>query len=103
MNCSWTLTSNANLKLVFFRFDVEGGFDFVSVYDGGSALETVIGEFNGTSLPKALTSSRNKLFVKFTTDYSVIRKGFAASYHGKTNRQLFVVCRSFAVIFVYSS
>ena len=90
MNCNWTLISNAKLKLVFFRFDVERDYDFVYVYDGGSASAPLIGMFHGTSLPKAITGSRNKLFVNFTTDYTVKQKGFAASYHGKTNSQLFV-------------
>ena len=83
MNCQWTLSSNKNLKLVFFRFETESGYDFVYVYDGGSSSSPLIGKFHGSSLPGAITSSRNKLFVRFTTDGSKQESGFAASYHGR--------------------
>ena len=83
MNCQWTLSSNTNLKLVFFRFETEYCCDHVYVYDGGSSSSPLIGKFNGTSLPGAITSSQTKLFVRFTTDSSVLKSGFAASYHGR--------------------
>ena len=83
LNCNWTLSSNTNLKLVFFRFQTESCCDHVYVYDGRSSSSPLIGKFNGTSLPGAITSSYNKLFVRFTTDHSVLNIGFAASYHGK--------------------
>ena len=83
MNCQWTLSSNTNLKLVFFRFETELVHDNVYVYDGGSSSSPLIGKFNGKSLPGAITSSHNKLFVRFTTDGSVLKSGFAASYHGR--------------------
>ena len=83
MDCQWTLSSNTNLKLVFFRFQTESVHDNVYVYDGGSSSSRQIGKYNGVSLPGAITSSQNKLFVKFTTDGSAVLSGFAASYHGK--------------------
>lgn len=83
MDCQWTLSSNTNLKLVFFRFETESGHDFVYVYDGRSSSSTLIGKFRGSSLPGAITSSHKKLFVRFTTDGSAVMSGFAASYHGR--------------------
>ena len=83
MDCQWTLSSNTNLKLVFFRFETESCCDHVYVYDGGSSSSSLIGKFNGVSLPGAITSSYNKLFVRFTTDHSNRKSGFAASYHGR--------------------
>lgn len=83
MNCQWTLSSNTNLKLVFFRFETESNYDFVYVYDGGSSSYPLIGKFHGSSLPGAITSLHNKLFVRFTTDGGTVMSGFAASYHGR--------------------
>ena len=84
MNCQWNLSSNANLELVFFRFATESCCDRVSVYDGGSTSSPGI-SYSGTSLPAAITSSRNKLFVVFGSDSSVTYSGFSAAYHGKWN------------------
>ena len=83
MDCQWRLSSNANLKLVFFRFDTETRYDFVYVYDGSSNSSRQIGKYDGTTLPPTHTSSFNKLFVTFKADYSVLRNGFVAIYHGK--------------------
>ena len=83
MDCQWTLSANRNLKLVFFRFETESCCDHVYVYDGGSSSSPLIGKFNGKSLPGAITSSHNKLLVRFTTDHSAIKSGFAASCYGK--------------------
>jgi len=83
MDCHWNLSSNTNLKLVFFRFRTEASYDFVYVYDGGSASSTLVGNFHGRSRPAIVSSSHNKLFIRFTADHIIPSEGFAASYHGK--------------------
>ncbi|XP_044175343.1 pulmonary surfactant-associated protein D-like [Acropora millepora] len=81
MNCSWTLFSNTNIRLIFFRFQTEGTHDKVRVYNGISSSSSLLGEFDGSSLPSVITSSNNALYIRFTTDGSVTTTGFAASYH----------------------
>lgn len=83
MECHWSLSSNTNLELVFFRFETESGYDFVYVYDGGSTSSPLIGQYRGSPLPLTITSSSNQLYVVFTSDGSNTYSGFAASYHGK--------------------
>ena len=83
MTCHWSLSSNTNLELIFFRFDTESRYDFVYVYDGGSSSSPLIGQYDGTWLPSTITSSSNQLFVTFTSDGSNVGSGFAASYHGE--------------------
>ena len=86
MSCDWTLSANTKLRLVFFRFVTESSHDRVSVYSGTSSSSPRIGQYSGSTLPAAITSSGNNLFIKFTTDSSVTNNGFAASYHGKSTR-----------------
>ncbi|XP_068737065.1 uncharacterized protein [Montipora capricornis] len=81
MNCEWTLSANTNLRLVFFRFATEASLDSVRVYDGLSASSSLVGTYSGSSIPAAITSSSNNLFITFITDNSVVWNGFAASYH----------------------
>jgi len=64
--------------------------DYLYVYDGGSSSSPLIGPFSGTSLPSPITSSSHKLHVRFTSNASVKRRGFRASYRGKTIYMLFV-------------
>ena len=83
MNCNWTISSNAKLELAFIRFQIESGYDFVKVYDGPTSSSTLIGEYDGDSLPTLITSSSHELFMSFTSDGSVTNPGFLANYHSE--------------------
>ncbi|RMX50314.1 hypothetical protein pdam_00006913, partial [Pocillopora damicornis] len=80
MNCNWTISSNAKLELAFIRFQTESGCDFVKVFDGLTS-STLIGEYDGDSLPASITTSSHELSVTFTTDGSVVKSRFLANYH----------------------
>jgi cubilin len=45
------------IVLVFTEFNTETDWDFVSVYDGPTTGDDLLGEFTGTSLPGSITSS----------------------------------------------
>ena len=90
MDCQWNLTSSAKVELTFFTFNTELNVDYLYVYDGGSSSSPLIGPFSGNSLPSRITSSSNKLHVRFTSDTSVTHRGFRASYRGKTYSCFFV-------------
>ena len=83
MSCYWSLSWNTNLELVFFRFETESSYDFVHVYDGGDSSSYLIGQYDGNSLPGAIRSSYNQLYITFASDGSNTYPGFAASYRGK--------------------
>lgn len=83
MNCSWSISSNAKLEFTFIRFQTESGYDYVKVYDGPSSSSTLIGKYDGDSLPASIISSSHELFVTFTSDGSVTKSGFLANYHSK--------------------
>jgi len=80
MDCQWTFNSNAEIELVFLRFDTEPSADFLRVYDGGSSSSPLIGTFSGSTLPSPIQSSSSNLFVRFTSDSSGIHQGFGARY-----------------------
>lgn len=89
MDCQWNLTSSTQVELTFFTFNTELDADYLYVYDGGSSSSPLIGPFSGTSLPSPITSSSNKLHIRFTSNASVRRRGFRASYRGKTYSYVF--------------
>lgn len=84
MDCQWNLSSNAVLELAFHRFNTQPSADYVRVYNGGSLSSPLIGTFSGSSLPAPITSSSNKLYVRFTSDSSATYQGFGARYRGMT-------------------
>ena len=66
---------------------MEPGYDFVKIRDGQSSSSLLIGKFTGDDLPPARYSASGWLYVKFTSDGVVTKKGFKAKFavvsHGK--------------------
>ena len=85
MDCQWNIDSNSNMKVevTFFYFNTQPNADYLYVYDGDSSSSSLIGQFSGTSLPAPITSSSNKLYLRFTSDSSVPARGFTAAYRGR--------------------
>ena len=81
-DCQWRLTcpSGNTVHLEFSSFDVENNFDYVNIYDGSSTGSTELGEYTGTATPSATESSGRYMLVRLTSDGSVSREGFSASY-----------------------
>jgi len=82
MDCSWSLSSNTKLELVFVSFYTESFADYVYVYDGDSTSSPLIGQFSGSSVPAPIESSSHNLYVRFTSDGSNQYSGFRALYRG---------------------
>eukprot|EP01045_Picozoa_sp_COSAG04_P034727 COSAG04_NODE_7728_length_1077_cov_6.935583_1_plen_358_part_11 len=82
-DCAWKLEcpSGQSVQLSFSSFDTESNFDFVTLYDGESASSDRLGRFSGSeSRPGTTTSSGRYMRVRFTTDGSVTRSGWSASW-----------------------
>ncbi|XP_066508153.1 CUB domain-containing protein 2-like [Hoplias malabaricus] len=92
INCHWTiaLASGYRIKLFFPAMELEDqnsltdncDFDSVSVYDGDSEADPLLGCWCGTEEPPSLISKTNKLLVVLSTDRNSAFKGFTASYTG---------------------
>lgn len=83
IDCRWKLTSNTLLQLQFATFTTYSSADYLTVYDGDSLSAPLIGNFSGNFVPPLITSSTNKLYVRFKTDRTGSRYGFKAHYRGK--------------------
>lgn len=69
------------VQVNFSSFNLESGFDFLTIYDGNSAGAPIIGTFTGTTSPGIITSSSADgcLTFQFTSDGSVTAAGWAAT------------------------
>ena len=68
------------VRLHFLSFEVEGGYDFVRVYDGYDAVAPLLYTFTGSSRPRDVFSNGNIVFVSFVTDSSATMAGFKIVY-----------------------
>ncbi|MCG9792683.1 S8 family serine peptidase [Flavobacterium algicola] len=74
------VTGNS-IKVDFTEFDVEAGYDYLYVYNGSSVSATLLGKFDGNSLPPSLTSTATggQLTFRFISDSEVVEKGWVAT------------------------
>ncbi|KAI8513494.1 hypothetical protein Bbelb_101330 [Branchiostoma belcheri] len=74
-----TVTPPKVVQLSFTAFNVENNWDFVYLYDGNTTENQIV-RLTGATMPAPVTSTGNTMLVRFTSDYSVTRQGFQASY-----------------------
>ena len=67
--------SGSTVTLKFNSFATETNYDYAYVYD---ATGKQVSKTSGTTAPASITAT--KIALKFTTDYSVVKKGFTASW-----------------------
>ena len=81
-NCRWLIQPSGAtwIELSFTSFTTESGYDFVRVYDGATTTAPLLGSYSGSNIPPVLRSSGGSLLVVFTSDSSVTRAGWSASY-----------------------
>lgn len=89
--CSVSSLSTTILGLQTEKHD-SCAYDYVEVRDGGSESDPLLGRFCGYDKPEDLKSSSNKLWLKFVSDGSVNKAGFAASFF-KGLESVGVVCK----------
>lgn len=73
--------NNADLvEVIFESFDLESGYDYLTVYDGNSTNAPVLGTYTGRNSPGILRSKIGQgLTFVFSSDSSVVRNGWEAT------------------------
>nr|XP_023655191.1 tolloid-like protein 1 [Paramormyrops kingsleyae] len=84
--CIWkiTVSENYNVGLIFQAFEIERhdscAYDYLEVRDGRSENSPLIGRFCGYDKPQDICSTSNHLWMKFVSDGTVNKAGFAANF-----------------------
>merc|ERR1719329_1934185 len=87
-DCNWLLTcSDETLspRVIFESFNTEAGWDFVNFYDGEDTDAPRIAQLHGSSTPDPVVGSGPIALVQFTSDGSVTRDGFVATFDCTTS------------------
>ncbi|PCI94667.1 MAG: hypothetical protein COB15_13495 [Flavobacteriales bacterium] len=81
-NCSFLINPGCatSVTLTFNSFYLESCCDYFRVYDGVDASGTLLLSANGTSLPSPVTANSGSMYITFTSDGSVIRDGWEATW-----------------------
>ena len=93
MDCRWLIQppQATSVTLKFTAFDLEPAstdgqtiFDAVEIYNGITTSAPLLGRFSGNSLPPSITANSGSMLVRFFSDMSVTKQGWAA-YYTSTN------------------
>ncbi|MBK9273951.1 MAG: T9SS type A sorting domain-containing protein [Flavobacteriales bacterium] len=78
--CEWRFESRIGgaVRLGFYDFNTEAGYDVVRIYDGPDANSPLVGEYSGNAVPPIVFTTGIYAFVTWTTDGSVTAPGFSA-------------------------
>ena len=52
----------------------------LTIYDGGSDMDSHLNDFNGNTLPPSTWSTGNQIFITYTNNANGLGKGFSASF-----------------------
>ena len=72
-------TAGQCVSLFFSQFDIESGYDFLTIYDGPSTASTLIGTYTGTTSPGSVTATSGCITLVFTSDFIFEYPGWVAS------------------------
>ncbi|TSM12566.1 Tolloid-like protein 2 [Bagarius yarrelli] len=84
--CTWALntTPGHRVKLSVNEIDMENHqecfYDRLDVYNGPNDASPSLGRFCGSKTPPPVISSSNEMFLQFSSDNSVQKRGFEASF-----------------------
>jgi hypothetical protein len=80
VTCEYLITTGAPIYLRFDTFATEANYDYVYVYDGTSAVGTLLGKFSGTAIPVIQTATSGSMFIRFTSDVVVVAAGVSMTW-----------------------
>ena len=84
--CTWQIEVPLGFQvaLKFQSFEIENHdncvYDYIEIRDGPDAQSALIGTYCGYKMPEDIKSTTSQLYVKFVSDGSVQKAGFAATF-----------------------
>jgi len=80
-NCSWLIypDSNVFINLRFNRFNTQRR-DSVTVYDGATTSDSILGKYSFNRIPPSINSSGNKMLITFKSNGQGTRNGWEARF-----------------------
>ncbi|XP_073181516.1 bone morphogenetic protein 1 isoform X6 [Lepidochelys kempii] len=84
--CTWkiTISEGFHVGLTFQSFEIERhdscAYDYLEIRDGSTESSSLIGRYCGYDKPDDIKSTSNKLWMKFVSDGSINKAGFAVNF-----------------------
>jgi len=73
-------TNAVGITLTVNQFDVEPNWDYLYIYEGTTVFDSLIGRFDGTSIPPTINVGSGSVLVEFRSDCATIGPGYDISW-----------------------
>ena len=86
LDCRWLIDPTDvidYIRINFERFETESVNDVVTIYDGESTSDPVLGSFSGNTIPPEIISNAKKVLVRFTSNASLNANGWFLTFNSK--------------------
>ncbi|MDA0973004.1 MAG: gliding motility-associated C-terminal domain-containing protein [Bacteroidetes bacterium] len=64
------------MQLEFLQFNIESGWDFMTIFDGPDTGSPIVGTYTGTEIPQFISTGSNCLTIQFTSDGIIDSPGY---------------------------
>lgn len=88
-DCMWLIAPTGAIdyiRIAFDRLNTEADNDMITIYDGETTSDSVLGVFSGNTIPPEIKSTGTKVLVRFTTNGTNVADGWLLSYNSKETR-----------------
>ena len=84
--CEWLITSDGQVSIQVKDIDLEECCDSVQLFDGFSDQDQEIVNLKSIHMNETFNSSGSVMYIRFTSDKSVVKRGFQLEYSGINTR-----------------
>ncbi|KAL0627634.1 Cubilin [Plecturocebus cupreus] len=96
VDCTWLIQApDSTVELNILSLDIEShrtcAYDRLVIRDGDNSLAQQLAVLCGREIPGPIRSTGEYMFIRFTSDFSVTRAGFNASFHKSNEFKYFLI------------
>ncbi|HOY33188.1 MAG TPA: C10 family peptidase [Bacteroidales bacterium] len=88
-DCMWLISPNDSvdyIRITFDKINTENAYDIITIYDGTTTADSVLGSFSGNTIPPVINSTGKNVLVRFTTNGTNVAEGWQLTFSAEETR-----------------
>lgn len=88
-NCSWLIQPSVpvdQINIEFIKLNTETTNDIITIYDGTTTADPVIGTYSGATIPSIISVNNTAALVNFTSNASTTNDGWLMQYSSRPTK-----------------
>lgn len=83
IDCTWLISPSTPVDHIYINFEIlstEASNDIVTIYDGPTTSDPVLGTYSGSTIPAQIASTSPEVLIRFTTNGNTTGEGWFLNY-----------------------